>query len=717
VELWQQRLPLAALMTDSRPKGRTRKALKDRIEKLASSKATQPEANRLRPFYDLVLLAEQLRPKKLRLMQRAELVAAVAALRKAGVAFPRAVQAELLDCAFDQYLEAGDFHKLLIAIAPWHQGHDQFDPENPMLCELGIDTTETLLKFKDYFTRCLVPMIMQGLPRSKQVQEFCKLVKDSLDTVDLVEMDAAVANTYRETTTAIAGLDAVINMPFDSSIETTVKSIDRRRRKTDKSILTTIATTINASPEYHKRFESLLQALPDMIQYGDRIQEHVSKLEKTLSVTAEDFGMLGRMCDDISKLDASTTANLIEDFRGEVLNAVLKLWATAKALSESGELNIEVAQAAQKCLADAVVAFALDNKVKFAQVAAVEVLTTYSAQARSENLAKAFRVEKVLTIDDGDDNFTAIAEDMQHCIAEASGITTPVETLNDITAHFVHIAELVAQHIQGNQVVGITLASKVMELWGAVGNRFPKEAMENVRQCIVVTIELAGLLQVTQEGQEDGDAAELEKSMVRIGVLTRRAELLITDAMSCDLEQTVNQLLDKAKTVAADGKTKHDSLIAKFLHATEDHMKEAQKKLFEIMLGTVGGNVWHAKVPNGVAWQGLVDEAQAKLMSIDFAAAEKAIDALTKFADSYGDLLQSSGGDGKNSTLDEAQKCINECVVRVAEGLLIHHISTECDKESLRKKIQTEIRKVRARSLREKEHLHPVMFRKTRDLL
>ncbi len=146
-------------------------------------------------------------------------------------------------------------------------------------------------------------------------------------------------------------------------------------------------------------------------------------------------------------------------------------------------------------------------------------------------------------------------------------------------------------------------------------------------------------------------------------------------------------------------------------------MKEAQKKLFEIMLGTVGGNVWHAKVPNGAAWQGLVDEAQAKLMSIDFAAAEKAIDALTKFADSYGGLLQSSGGGGKNSTLDEAQKCINECVVRVAEGLLIHHISTECDKESLRKKIQTEIRKVRARSLREKEHLHPVMFRKTRDLL
>lgn len=105
VSLWKRKCPVESLF-DGSPKGRSLRAMRDRVEKLVASEDTDT-ANRLKSYLKVCTMAEQLRPDKLHRVPPAELSTLVSAMVAESVKLPVAVCTAIMEHRIATMLKGG----------------------------------------------------------------------------------------------------------------------------------------------------------------------------------------------------------------------------------------------------------------------------------------------------------------------------------------------------------------------------------------------------------------------------------------------------------------------------------------------------------------------------------------------------------------------------------------------------------------------------------
>lgn len=703
-------------------RGRTIKALREKLERLSGDAGAVDDRNRLKNYHSLVVLAQQMRPERLVKLPESELRPILHKIvGEEKVSLPVDVETALVDHKLNSLVLGGAVGPLSEASKPWSDNPSPFDPMHPMLSSLGIPMPNRLSKYKQCFWgRFMVPLLSTSDGQERRVRESCEAVLQTFANEDPLELDMAMATTMRDCVTSASAVKAILDLSVDPSHDAAIEKLRNRRGKTDRSIVTMVANALAASPQLADNLDLMGRGRVLVLEFGGRAVQHEQCLKADPEVSVSYATSLREMCADLGKIKASNGCELFEPFGTKVLDHVNALLTKAVAEVQAQRLPLtqELLGALDQCASEAVIAFPLDRELSDHQAQLASIITKESGQVRLDSLKGLLK--KGLFFDMGEPSSEERMSVVASALKDCAGIDIPPEIAEIANKEVLLLAMSLAEAAGDERKHAGVVAA--MNLWDLLLDRMhlvsaPFALLALAKSAVAVwgCVASIGGLSATMSLHDKQPEVQKLSVELRLGETAMQA---LGNVGNCELKTCLQTKWGEAMARGSD-------VVGRFANDFYAERRTALAQLLEKAEGYAKGyhlgDHWYDGVPGSTDkdWDTIIAKAKDTVFVMDTKALsdtlqdiDVAIDATSKAAD-----LLVSGEAGQDDPIPSAKEAMKAMGVLLRQALLAWHLSKEVDRESLRRKVQGEIKALRAMGLKERDWLPPAMYRKAWDAL
>lgn len=389
VSYWRKRLPLEVVLDPKNKPGRTIKPLRERVERLCAKPETASDGARLCIFCNNTLCTSQLRPEKLSSLTEAELRASLDLAIGEHAKFPVKVKSALAEHRVATLQGRGDITRVLAACKPWSSA--PFDPRNPCHGAIEVPLSSRLSTYKSVaWGRLMAPLLSSGEDNAERIKFACNAIVGLFADEDLLELDTQSTLIMQESCDIAKGIIGIVTLSTSPAEMRYIDKIANRVGKTDKSISTIAATAIYSNPWLASHIQLLIKAKAVIEELGGQLMQHAASLKDLPTSSISRYTMLGKMCNDYSRVRASNVASLWQEFGDNLLATVKQQWTETSALIQAKKLDEGAAllEALQSCMAEASTAFSLDDGIAELQGDVGALLAAESSKIKDVDLAE-----------------------------------------------------------------------------------------------------------------------------------------------------------------------------------------------------------------------------------------------------------------------------------------------------------------------------------------
>lgn len=718
VTYWKRRLSLA-MVVDGSPKGRTITALKSRVAMLAGNPSTVDMSNRLKNYLGLVLMAEQLRPEAVMKVPRSELTTILTAMKEEKLELPLQIRSCLVEHRIAALLNnPTDPGLILRVLTPWPQSDGlEFDALNPDLGRLELALEAKVELFRRYFWRQLVaPMLMGDVSQHDRILTIVRATHDAFAKEDPVDLELAAATLVHESMQTCKGIEALLTMPPDPAYEKALLALKARSQKTDKSVLTCVASAVAANNVLSAKLDTLLRAMPVLHEYGEQVKRFEKTMDDGVASDSAGFLELTEMCMLVGKINSSSASALFTRFNKRVLNALTDAWSTTN--GSAAPVAPDVLKSAQATFAEAAIVFSFNDTVAEMQVEIAGKLRTADSADRTDSL------RKLLPDEPEENDFDAIgaADDLDKlkvALKGVQGITLDEDLKARVNANFLMMLAGAARASVSQSKQSIAkVAIDVLEMMTDAAKLKSWSGVPELLRAMTRVCELG--VERTVADVQDLDGRTKDDAMLK-DMHTFMASVKGLEAAMAKLAK-VEQAEVKA-VVEEGGKQVEESaaLAGAFYKALVEKRVAAMAARVDEAISFIGDlpkdGKWHASITGDgdEAWvqvKALGTSITQKLNMVGFERVLKACKDDIKMCEDIVPLLigTDDAKSARDKAFDDAKATRKTLLVMYCELQLIFHMSSDLSRADLRKRIQTEIRLIRSEKIEEKKVLHPLIF-------
>lgn len=718
VTAWRRRLPLAMILTGS-SKGRSIKALREKMERLSSKPATLDDGNRLRQYLKKVLLAQSLRPDKVAQLPTNEVEAALHAILSEGVALPPEVGLGLVDRRIGELLHSSDMAGLLATTRPWpaSPADKKFDPFLPKLGPLRLAVVDRIAKFKqNFWYQGLIPCLMTGEQGLDRVVRICELVKKEFESEDVIDLDVPAAQLVQECMAISTGLIGLVRMETSTEVQLSIILINSRKGGLDKSLTTSIANAVYGNGLLESKINVLIKGAAVIEQYGERVEAHTVDLETIQDAPLmEKFSKLNDMCSDLSSIRSTTSAALFDRFAAKLLVCLLAEWDRTKSAMETKSIDIEMGfmDLLQKLGSEASMCFSLEEGVHRMQAEIAAFVQAAAGTARVDSLRQVLKSH--IEFDIESDLFDGALEKLNGELALSQGVAFKDAGLDsdfNMTASGL-AASFMGAVSEQNHNKRCDAILDVMERLNTFVALSPTNLvwLQGARALTdLVSKRRAPPPNVTLKDLEDEQMAMTEFLQVveKVTALKQRVSESGDGGIIAKLVGLMNDAIDSSRRMVKEYGL---SLVAKRMEKLQSCLLQCRSAAENIHLMAPP---WYAcaRGTGPSAWEAL-GNASERIKNIDCKKLEGLLGvAAYQLHLARGAMAFAPDASDSEQEQHNIEKELNTISIQLHIILVYWHLCEETDKDALRKKVQREIKALRMCAVKEKEILPACMFKR-----
>lgn len=715
-----RKLPLVEVFTGE-PKGRTVKALRERVNKLLASEHTTDEGLRLKAYLHLVSLADALRPEKIMLTTASDLEVSVRCLVEEKVVFPVTTQQLLVEHRASSLLKgsgAGGPQSLVELLKPWRSGDTQFDPLCPRLGCLDIASSERVALYKKLLWRHYISPMLVGDVKKPDVHNklasLCSYIRTSFEEADPVEMDSDSAATLAESIASSSVILSLLTLAMQDISEEAVLTISKRTGKMDRSICTCVANGIRGNPFLSGRFDLLVKSLPTLAEYGSKVDAWESALD-TIDCSGGSLDTLKAMRSDLCILNASPAAALFTKFSKKVCDHIISTWKTLYTNIIDGTVDPtpDLLTSSQACLAEASTAFPMVDDIATARGEVAECLAKHDSGSRIKVLLEA--LAEIFPEDGDDDDVNKYMTNLQKHLNDAEGVDLSHEALFSIQEVFELCIDLIGRDFASTDVA-LPRARMIVDMIDRLGKKVRKDYAKVLMPAVRKHCDLLEALQKAAADEDGSEQKLLELTLKKDKMATLRAAAAVVKTQIKVVEKLEKPKRTELVNNMTSAISRAEELDAVYLEGERDAMIQAVTNASDecCKLGGrwVRGDKWHEGVTGDTAktWSIILEKWGA--VQLDTKAMERSLKDLKGSIDECAAAMDLSASEELNGAVANAEKVYFGSTIFFNEYMLVWHLKTVEDPDALRSRIQEDIRNIRSVKAKEKEHLHPTVFHK-----
>lgn len=706
-------------------------AIKVKVAQLGKNPDTRDDSIRLKVHLDNCLLASQLRPEKVQTLPKSELLAILTKMQDLKFHYTLAVRVGILDHTVADMSDRAETKDLIKVLRPWSPEELQgsapaflpLAPSLAMLTEMPLNSR--IAKFRSQFwSRIMTPMVMSSSAgQMESLAKACEWLEESYGNEDPLMLETSAAALMQEVLCSARAIKALSESNYDTSADEDIMALVARRGKTDKAITTSTANAAFANPVLGERLELYVKARTIILEMGETLVSHRTAI-LDLDPDIAGFKKLTQILLDLGKVKASAAAPLYDDFSEEVMATCTNTWALLEeALGRPDSTpSSEMLSVLGEFAAEAVVVFSLEPRVSLMQGSISDLIKAASGVARTKELRLAVLASWVTPFTD-----PGCADELQKCLrtlAAHEGIPVPP----DIHIGLAEMVDSFAQEfIKGfSDQPDLVLLRQGLPLWHKLLG--VSEAKRASHKCVVAAAD-ALLLMLESEAKASALSEEnfhkKSEAMSVAGAAIAKAVAAVDLCRIREASDLTTLLLETAGTHISKCKAASDSYLMRILRSNLSKLKEISEKCQSISNGfEVRGpeNIWFSSKCKGTspqAWKNCVAEAQATVMQVDTKALSEELVNMEKQLKATADALEvAPARDGDEVLQYEAAKLKHrDYLILLSTSLLMHTMTTDADPETVRKRVQVDIKRLRSNNIMEKDILPDPLTKKVIDVL
>lgn len=708
---WRKRLPPKSVMTGA-PKGRSIKALREKVQRLQQHENTAELGARLRRYLQTVTYCDMVRPKNVQRLPASELTAIVADLKADGIELTGATHTALLDHKVTEALKMGCPRNLMLIIQPWISGDTTFDPLAPLVATIAWPLSARIDTFKRcMFGRHLAMLIQAGESKSFEVREAAINLEEFAEKQDLFELeDAAASVLVGECSVAAKILKALKAFPLDPTIAEDVERLYASKGR-PKSALSSLLSCLQGAPFWADRLTALKHALPSIVELGPKMQTHLEDLDGL----PKDMGL--RTIDVVNAASTTMIACRTSGMPQELLNPladatwafIVDLWMTIKAddqklLRSADACALRRFVAALTNIAAAFPTKLLVSEIELAAKAVESQITSGTLLA-----SLVTQLEALPTPLDADPNIMKTATDSA---LECIGLHPSNEqaaTINEA------IGKVIAEVLpQCGVEAKADFVSAGIELWEKLAAVADTKEHMMMSQLVSLYIQLLSVATEFQDlDKKDPDCSDIEcrsQLLHRSKVCSLQCSAMATKCDEVLTFQPFKQFLEFVRTCMQKVGSAQVAAQALVVSSISKALQLAQDAVVLRMGAHSGEQVWHANVAPKANFETLAAAAKDKLATLDLQGLATDLTSLERAGERYKAIMEMAGVDSDTQLPETYDKLFKKAIVLRVEAALFWHFSAERSADPLRTKVCAEVKTLRSIGLQEKSVLHSALF-------
>lgn len=701
---WKYKLPLHEVCSGAL-KGRTIRSLRHRITRCRGD-----DANRLRNYHKLVLMASELRRERIGKLPPAELDTILRKLVDEGMVFPNDVRISLFECAVARRRREQDVAAFVELVLPWDNGacepEEEFRPFHPCLSSLDVSASVKVGKFRSNLMSYLTDLIDGGESACPQVLRLCEALSNKIQELDILEMSSNIVMIMKEGATLCGGLVSLIKREYEQHHMNALSSIISMRGKTSKSLLVSLCAAVDASTWYNERLQQFELNQATIVEWGLKASSHWVVLEAAPIASVERFQQLEAAAHDYAQVLLVLPEELVHAFGVRLEGALTDCYRHCVHDSVT-KVELDVLNAAAKCFAEAASAFPMSRQVNEAQNGIAELQQQTNVSERIGAMTDFFT--NVWTLDA--DSVEGHVERLDSLLRGSAGLELPPDLVVLMKKRSEEFLQYMAATL-GSKIPMETL-DMVLDSMVVLASRTKfAEHQKLADLCAKGFLVFATIAELEQLKAEDSPSQGLHACIVkaRSHLLSFSSAAAAIDNGAAPLGKSVLDHL-QVHTNALEKLVKELEISAQA--AAKDKLNRAIEELTTSTKRVGFTEAWHKNVKATDSFEVLQKVAMTELLGVDPRDLEKGGKTLSEAARDYKAALELACADtSTDALLKEAMSIQTKNLVLRIEANLMYHLSTETDHENLRAKVQNNIRELRKAGLKEKEQLHIVLYRR-----
>ena len=609
---------------------------------------------------------------------------------------------------------------MMAVLKPWDStpGGCEFDVKSPRLgCLVEMPLPSRLLKFRAVFCAQAMTELTMGTTESttRGLVDACRVIDDAFADEDLLELDSSAAGLIHECTSASTALRALATRTFTEAADEAVMLIVGRRGKTDKSVQTSIANAVLADSFLSATSDLYVKGRATILEVGAKLAAHEAELVEREWVPDEAaFEVLRGMLKDLARARTSPAASLFDRFADALAYRVAQVWRAFETKRKGG------GEAPSATLVRTLEGFAMEAAVAYSLDDAMLAMQSTVLQIGKESRADAQRGALLDMVSDGwaialdGDDFEAQANKVVDALDRHEGLAPTDEVRVRLKAFAAQLADIVADGLIDGALDRLTLGTDLLSK--AVAFASLDDTRAEVEKLVRATIDLRRCMASAERTAEDDDDARRD-AIHEVTVANMKVAKAKTDFDKVVSETTVGDTIEEA-VAAIVGQS--DEMVTSFGGLLMDRRREsftaAATTVEGLCGGLLAGKAWHVGVHGSgeAAWQELQTVAQDTILKVDTKKLEVALQEMMTKLESFVsaatlmDLTATEKG-----FIDDAHAKHRDASVLVHQAVLVEHLSKETDREVLRRRVQNEVRALRALGCQEKAVLPAALYKRS----
>ena len=278
-----------------RPKGRSIKALRERVDALVSTAATRPTGILLSQYLQKVNTAKRWRGgTQVHTLDDTELENDIATFEGEGTVLPADICQALVQRRADRYAASKDWGTWVACMLPitsdGSEG-DVFDPKAPTMARLPRVSAWRFQAFNHaFFEKLLLPLLFEGGSSAPPVKAISHCVLDAMEAVDIIALDQAAASFVDDMQLCMNGLITIIDLPFSSEHSEAVQTLAVMKGPR-KGIVEILATALDQAQWYSDRAKRYINNMSLIVEKEGAMQKHEAFLRNFVPAVTNDMAV------------------------------------------------------------------------------------------------------------------------------------------------------------------------------------------------------------------------------------------------------------------------------------------------------------------------------------------------------------------------------------------------------------------------------------------
>lgn len=701
------------------PKGRTIKAMRERVAALMVDDELAEEGAALRSYLATVVASDQLRVKNLKKLPHSQVKALAKSLHDDGYSVTNEIASAMVDRELAEALKSADRNALLTIAAPWtsEETPAPFDQRAPRVAAMRWKSMAEKIEIfrRMVFGRLVTPMVTAGADRVSDLRPLLEALVERFKDVDVVMVGLEEAELTEDIMTACRILQSILEYPLDASVAEDLHRMEAAKSKSRKNILCSLCTAIAASPFYCDRLAKLKKALPSIVQFGTKLQDHatdLTQIPKQFDIVP--IEILGAMSKTIVMCQSSNVPlEFYRQLSHDIWSFLMNMWQVSvtdghsKLKTKSGsQLNTILA-----ALEDIGSAFPTKLEVLEMRKYVSDLVKSLDAGELLEKLLAAVgRIPEDLE-NSGEAASCCMAE-IAELGADCVGLPPSAEQKKVLQASFLKIFVQGWPHFERNPEDTIFTKQALHALEKLAEVLDDPNLLLRLRG---VELHLRLVSMVTEFSVCDSAGAPDDSAMFgklhELSVIAKQAEQSLKAIEEAGgLGDGASSMVQAMKQKIAEAQSCEVKAFDELLTAARKKMMQVSADIVEAMQGVHPSKPWHTGLPKSATFEQLKAKAVGVLDKIDAKKLEEAIAAQRSSSAAFQKLWEQRGETVEDPDFATALKRMHEAVQVKVEANILWHLCEESNPQALRTKMQSELKQLRATGAKEQEVFHPAMY-------